>query len=126
MTPIEAKAIEDYFRQKRLAYLPAAVSLTTIFGEFVAVSDAFCRATGYTRDKLIGKSWGTLDMWFDHAQRSNYLAELGKMKSVINFKAKLVHADGSVRDCMLSGVVVNVSGKQYILTIGKDLSSPNR
>lgn len=56
MTPTESKSIEDYFRQKRLAYLPDAVSLTTIFGEFVAVNDAFCRATGYGREIIIGKT----------------------------------------------------------------------
>jgi len=125
MTLTESKAIEDYFHQKRLAYMPAAVSLTTIFGEFVAVNEVFCKATGYAHDELIGKSWGTLDMWVDHVQRSNYLAELGKMKSVKNFKTKLIHANGSVRDCRLSGVVVSVIGKQYVLTIGKDLSNPN-
>jgi len=43
------------------------------------------------------------------------------MKSVKNFKTKLIHADGSVRDCWLSSVVVNVNGKQYVLTIGKEI-----
>lgn len=121
MTPSESKSIEDYFRQKRLAYLPDAVSLTTIFGEFVAVNDAFCRATGYARETVIGKNWGTLDMWVDHGERSKYLEELGKLRSVKNFKAKLIHADGSIRDCRLSGVVVGINGKQYVLTIGREI-----
>jgi PAS domain S-box-containing protein len=121
MTPSESKSIEDYFCQKRLAYLPDAVSLTTIFGEFVAVNDGFCKATGYARDDLIGKNWGTLDMWVDHTERSKYLEELGKLKSVKNFKTKLIHADGSIRDCRLSGVVVGINGKQYVLTIGREI-----
>jgi len=106
MTPTESKAIEDYFHQKRLAYLPDAVCLTTIFGEFVAINDCFCRLTGYSRDKIIGEKWASLDMWVDLGERSKYLEELGKVKSVKNFKTKLIHAGGSVRSCRLSGVVV--------------------
>jgi len=121
MTSTETEAIEEYFRNKRLAYLPDSVCITTIFGEFVAVNDVFCKTTGYAPDKIIGKNWGSLDLWVDHVQRSNYLEELGKMKSVKNFKTKLIHADGSVRYCRLSGVVVCINDKQYVLTIGKEI-----
>jgi len=121
MASTETQAVEEYFRNKRLAYLPDSVSITTIFGEFVAVNDAFCKTTGYARDDLIGKNWGSLDLWVDHVQRSNYLEELGKMKSVKNFKTKLLHADGSVRYCRLSGVVVSINRRQYVLTMGKEI-----
>lgn len=62
-------------------------------------------------------------MWVDHGERSKYLEELGKLKSVKNVKTKLIHADGSIRDCRLSGVVVGINGKQYVLTMGKEIPS---
>lgn len=99
MNSTESEENERYFRQKRLAYLPDAVSLKTIFDEFVAVNDAFFKATGYTLDKIYGTNGGSLDLWVDHVQRSNYLEEVGKVKSVENFKTKSIHAYASVCDC---------------------------
>jgi len=46
MNSTESEAIKEYFSQKRLAYLPDAVVLKTIFGGFVAVNDTFARLQG--------------------------------------------------------------------------------
>ncbi|GFK92928.1 hypothetical protein NNJEOMEG_00756 [Fundidesulfovibrio magnetotacticus] len=114
--------IDAYYRLHRFAYLPDGVSITTTFGEFVKVNEAFCKASGYAAEELLGKCWGALDLWADHVQRADYLDRLGKCRCVSHFPAGLVHRDGSVRQCLLTGTVVAVGGRLYVVTIGRDVT----
>ena len=121
MKSSELTAIHDYFTSERFTELPYPVCLTTIFGEFVAVNHAFCRATGYNENEITGKNLKTLDVWADHSEQAKYLELLGKKEAICDFYAKLFHADGSTRECLLTGLVVYIENKAYIVTIGKEI-----
>jgi PAS domain S-box-containing protein len=99
------------------------ISVSTIFGEFVEVNQAFCEACGKTREELIGSSGEASTLWVDLAKREEFLQILGRQGSVSCLKADMRHANGQVHNCLLSAKVLKVRGAPLVLTIAQDVSN---
>jgi PAS domain S-box-containing protein len=91
-------------------------------GEIVEASDAFCDALG-SRETVLGRTMEDLHLWISAAEQANYrkslLADNGK---VHNFAARLRLGSGEQRDFLLSGRTLFFEGKEYVLTIGRDIT----
>lgn len=100
----------------------ALICVSTIFGEFVEVNQAFCEACGTPREELVGRPSAAAGLWVDLARREEYLELLGKSGAVDCFAARMRHAGGRIHDCLLTGRVIRAGGAPLVVTIARDVS----
>ncbi|HTZ19660.1 MAG TPA: PAS domain S-box protein [Opitutaceae bacterium] len=91
-------------------------------GEIVEASDAFCDALG-SRETVLGRTMDDLHLWVSAEEQANYrkslLSDSGK---VHNFAARLRLGSGEQREFLLSGQNLFFESKEYVLTIGRDIT----
>jgi PAS domain S-box-containing protein len=124
----ERRQAEKVLREseKRFATLfhanPAAVAVTQLADNLlVDVNEAWLALTGYAREEAVGFASAALNLWVNPAQREStiqMLNERGKMRLETQIRTK----HGEVRDVLMSGEIVEVAGKRYLLTIAQDIS----
>lgn len=108
---------------------PAPMALSSIkHGEgcFLDVNDAFVRVTGYDRGEVIGKSSESLDLFIEpdsHRAAVDVLIDRGRISErELRIRCK----DGTLRDGLFSGVVVESQAKRYFLTVMIDQTERKR
>ena len=91
-------------------------------GKTVEVNDNFSHITGYTREEAIGKNTGEFGMWADPTAREKYLALLEKKGIVTNFEADLNHKSGAILHGLVSGHIITIHEKKYLLGVFFDIT----
>ncbi len=100
---------------------PMAIN-TVNDGTYVEVNDAFLEITGLARDRIIGRTFRDIGIWPDKAQWKEYDARLRKNGKVRNLEAAFRDGNGNVIPALISGVVVEIGGRQCCLSIVRDIS----
>jgi PAS domain S-box-containing protein len=98
------------------------ITLSDLDGAFVEVNEAFCEASGYSREEALGRPGMTMRIWHRSAQREDFFAALAEQGAVRNFDAEMVDRKGIVRPCLLSARITLVEGAPTVLTVTKDVS----
>lgn len=91
-------------------------------GVIVEVNDAFCRATGYTRETALGKTTLELGAWVEPARREEARRLVIAHGTLSNFAFRQRRHDGSVMHCLLSATIVEIGGEKCILSAARDIS----
>jgi PAS domain S-box-containing protein len=103
---------------------PDEVLITTLKdGIVIEVNDACIRRSGYTREDFIGHSM--VDMpggWVDPKERQHYISVLRKKGRVVDMEGKFHTKEGGVRTVLINGEIIQLGGKDYILSTGKDIT----
>jgi PAS domain S-box-containing protein len=103
---------------------PDAVGISTVpEGEFLEVNDSFIRLTGYSREETIGRSGAKLNLWRDHARRTEVLTKLQKGLEVRDEEFVCVTKNGGARLCLFSGTLIELDGKLCNLAIVRDITA---
>lgn len=89
---------------------------------FVDVNASYLKMTGYSRDDLLGRSAGTLDIWPDVGQRKKLSDQLADAKSIRNVETKVRAKDGSERTTLLSAEVIMLNGEWFALVSEHDIT----
>ncbi|MGC1676555.1 MAG: PAS domain S-box protein [Candidatus Binataceae bacterium] len=95
-------------------------------GNYLDVNGAFERNTGVARDTVIGKSFGRTGLWVDKAQRAAFSGGIMAHGSVRDMEADFRVQGGQVINCLISGVVLELGGKQCCLSITRDITALKR
>ncbi|MBI4800392.1 MAG: PAS domain S-box protein [Desulfarculus sp.] len=115
------KESEERFRQAFMTS-PDAVGISRLSdGVYVDVNDGFLALTGHGREEVIGHSALELGLWQDPGDRQRLLAGLEGQGKVSNLEAKFLAKDGSVREGLLSAVLLTLEGQRCILSIVRDI-----
>src|SRR5918911_2056207 len=95
-------------------------------GRIREVNDAFLRATGYTRDEIIGRGVLELGLWIDPRQRDEGLQRLRSGQPLRDVEARFRARNGEERVCIMAADVVVVDGEACIVTALTDITDRTR
>ncbi|KAF0111977.1 MAG: integral membrane sensor signal transduction histidine kinase [Chloroflexi bacterium] len=95
-------------------------------GKTIEVNDNFFRITGYSREEALGKNTADLKMWADSDARIHFLSKLQTDGLVRNFEADLNHKSGAIRNGLVSGQIITVQGKKYLVSTFYDITERKR
>jgi PAS domain S-box-containing protein len=93
---------------------------------FVEVNQAFLCCLGYAKDQVLGRTSKELGLFADPDTVRATSEMIGRDGRISNFETSIVTSDGSVRDGLFSGEVIEIQGKRYFLSVMVDVTDRNR
>ncbi len=91
-------------------------------GKFTDVNASVERVLGYSPAEIIGRTAPELGIWEFPEEREELLQELRLSGRFSNREAHLVSRNGEKRRGLASAEIIEVEGKQYVLTALQDIS----
>ncbi|MGI6492193.1 MAG: two-component system sensor histidine kinase NtrB [Pelotomaculum sp.] len=78
--------------------------------------------TGYTAEEIIGTSMHEIQLFVEETEKTDFVNEICRECCVKEREARLRTKSGKVITVILSAVVINVYGSDYILIVGRDIT----
>ena len=113
---------EETFREIFDSSLDAMSITEVASGEYLDVNPEFVRASGFSREEIIGKSSEQLGLWVNPEQRENFARVLNENGEVRNMQTDSRTKDGSIVTSLTSGVLAEIDGKLCCLGMTRDIS----
>ena len=95
-------------------------------GRFVDANDAFLSLFGYTREEVVGHSALELGIWADPGDRAEMLRILLEHGRIRGIERQGVRKSGEIIDLVGFGEMIDIAGKQYILSLVYDITEQKR
>ncbi len=106
---------------------PMAIGVSALEdGRFIEVNDSFIRAAGYDRGSIIGHTLVELGIWADEGERKQFVRELAHEGLVRDREFKFQSGTGERLTMQVSAELIELDGRQYILTTAIDVSARSR
>ena len=125
----ERKVAEEKLRESEEKFAtifkaaPGSIILSSLpDGRMVEVNDNFSVITGYSKDEAMGKTTVQLDIWTDLLKRDRFLSLLQANGVVRDFEADLNHKSGAIRNGLVSGHIITIAAKKYLLGVFYDIT----
>lgn len=113
---------EDKF-SKAFDASPNSVCISTLKeGRLIAVNDSFCRAYGYKREAVIGRTTTEIGLWNNEYTRKQITALLDKQTSLRNEEIHFYNSSGEVRLGTISAERFEIDGVPCLLSIITDIT----
>jgi PAS domain S-box-containing protein len=91
-------------------------------GKILDVNESILRIGGFTKEETIGRSTIELGFWQDLEDRKRYMEILLEDQRVLNFETVFIKKDGSKIYGLISGEIIQIKHKKYVLSVIKDIS----
>ena len=114
-------ASEETFRKLFDANIDG-MTLSSINGTYIDVNQEFIRATGFSREEVIGHHFTDLKLWIHPDEMITYANKLIRNNEVRNLEVAFRMKDGSERPVLLSAVNLELHGQVCSLTITREIS----
>jgi PAS domain S-box-containing protein len=117
------RATEERFSKAfNASPMPMAIhSLPDI--RYLDVNDAFVRNSEFTRDQVLGRTWGELRTWVDPKEEHQVLKALQDLGGrVRNMESRFRCKGGDVRVGMFSSEVITLDGEECLLSVVNDIT----
>ncbi len=102
---------------------PQPMSLTTLAtGLYIDVNESFLEMTGYKRDEVIGHTSLELGIWETPEARVEFLRQLNKHGSLVNYETKLRAKNGTFRVLLSSAEKLEIAGEMCLLVASSDIT----
>ena len=106
---------------------PLTVALTTFpEGSFYELNEAFVTTFGYSREEAIGKTTLDLALWLKNEDHSRYLQLFRENGYVHNFEARMRCKGGAEITVLISGALVEISGRACVLNAVMNITEQKR
>jgi PAS domain S-box-containing protein len=106
---------------------PDAITITRASdGLVVEVNESLVKATGFSREEVIGRTTTDLNLWVNLKERDEADAAIKKIGRLKNFRTRFRIKSGEIRSFLLSGEIYEASGDQYILGILRDVTEQDQ
>jgi PAS domain S-box-containing protein len=101
---------------------PAPIAIARLSdSRLVAVNDTWVRLNGYAREQAIGRTSAELGVW-KPPSRAALIEELKRAGHVSSRLVTFTRADGSERQSLLSGALIEFDGEPCAMWLGQDVS----
>ncbi|NNL22266.1 MAG: PAS domain S-box protein, partial [Ignavibacteriaceae bacterium] len=91
-------------------------------GKVVDINKSFEKLILYSKQEIIGKNVFDLNLWANIEDRGKYIKKIKGDKSVSNYEIKIRTKSGEIRDSLISGEIIVIQDKSYLLTSGIDIT----
>jgi PAS domain S-box-containing protein len=116
------KRSEEIFR-KAFLMSPDTININRFSdGLYIMVNEGFTKMTGFTWEDVAGKNFVEAGIWEDIKQRDLLTEELKQKGEVSNFEARFRMKDGTVREGLMSAVIIDIGGEDHILSVTRDIT----
>ncbi|MGC1343133.1 MAG: PAS domain S-box protein [Candidatus Binataceae bacterium] len=95
-------------------------------GNYIDVNAAFERNTGIARETVLGKGFARTGLWVDRDQRAAFARGIEAHGYVRDMEAEFRVKNGVMMNALISGVVLELGGKQCCLSITRDITALKR
>jgi PAS domain S-box-containing protein len=103
---------------------PTILAVTDLAdGRLLEVNEAFLRATGYTREEIIGRPIPEIGLWIDPGTRESGLANLRQGQPVRDLEARFRTRHGAEIVAIANADLIVVDGRTCILTALMDITA---
>ena len=121
-TPDTVQKTEQIFA-KFFTFSPCMAAITDFTtGKMIAVNESFSRATGYSRQELIGKTTRELNLFVDYADRERMLTSIRETGMARNHEVRIRIKSGEVILLDFFGQSINPDGQGILFTQGVDIT----
>ncbi|MBK6964876.1 MAG: PAS domain S-box protein [Bacteroidales bacterium] len=102
---------------------PDLLSITSLSdGTYLDVNEAFIKASGFTRDEIIGNSAHTLNIWYNPEDRKKMTDLLKEKGSLVNFETEFRQKGGTTIHGLMSASILTLGGKPHLLAFTRDIT----
>ncbi len=102
---------------------PALMALSTLpEGRFCDVNNAFLKTLGYSREDVVGRTWGELGLFVHPDQRSVIAERLRKEKRITDCELQVRSREGTILDGIFAGELILSQGREHLLTVIVDIT----
>ncbi|MBI3653110.1 MAG: PAS domain S-box protein [Acidobacteria bacterium] len=116
------KASEERFSKAfNLSPLPMHI-ISLDDTSYIYVNDSLLKATGYTREEMVGKTGDQLNMWVSKEERSQIFKVFTETGKLDNLEVRFRRKDGEIRTCLGSSEIIMLDGKACALSILNDIT----
>ena len=116
------RASEERFA-KAFRSNPQPMSLTTLAtGLYIDVNESFLAMNGYTREEVVGHTSLELRIWETPAARTEFIRQLDKHGSLVNYETKFRTKDGSFRVLLSSAEKLDIGREACLLVASSDVT----
>jgi len=112
---------EDSQRKLLDATLDPVSLIRTSDGRYIYVNPAFGKL-GYAPEEVLGKSTAEFDV-AELLEPENFQASILQNRFAQNFEANIHLADGRPVPYLISSVLVDLQGEQYLLSVARDITA---
>lgn len=120
------RASEERFAQAFQSN-PQPMSLATLDeGCYMDVNESFLEMSGYTRGEIVGRTSLELNVLETPAERAAFTRQLKENGSIQNVETKFRTKGGAFRVLLSSSELMEVEGRQCILTASSDITERKR
>jgi two-component system sensor histidine kinase/response regulator len=110
-------AISEGYLSKAFRLSPVWMTITTANdGRYIEVNEAFCKATGYSREEVIGKTFTELGIWNDSKSQNEIVALFEKTKVIRNKEIELRDRFGAKIIMLLSTELITINNEKHALS----------
>ena len=104
-------------------YSPLMLSITTLDeGIFIDTNEQLLKNFNLIKEDIIGKSVKELKFYYDLNDRTNIVELLKEKGHYSNYEAKFVLHDGSIREGIFNGSIIEIDGEKLYLSIVTDIT----
>lgn len=89
---------------------------------FIEINDAFTKILGYKKSEIIGYTLAELKLFADPEQEEFIFKSLESSGYVRHSEVKIICKDGTVREELFSGEVIQTQGRKYFLSVMIDIT----
>jgi two-component system sensor histidine kinase/response regulator len=103
------------------ANLDSVTTTDAVTRRYTDVNLEFCRATGFSREEVLGKTYWEIGVWPSREESDNFSAAMIRNGEVRNMRANFYAKDGTQIPCLMSGAMVELEGKLSVLSITRNI-----
>lgn len=106
---------------------PGFITITRMKdGKYIDVNDNFLIISGYSRDKVIGKTVEELKLWSNPEDRKLFIEKLEDKGELNNFETIFRNKDRTLIPCIISARLIEIKGEKCIISITRDIRERRR
>jgi PAS domain S-box-containing protein/putative nucleotidyltransferase with HDIG domain len=107
--------------------IPEAITVTSLDdGRLMEVNAGFSRISGYIREEVIGKSLMELNLYQNLSDRENLIEQTKTRGRAVDREVNFRIKSGDILNCLISTELIEIEGKDYALSVIRDITEQKR